>query len=106
MELMRDPGTITFMDFLDCFNLQNHINFLTHLQHHHLDFVISDMLDSIVSSSKPGHLLSDHQFIHTKLHINKLVPLNTIISYRKIKSIDHQDLKESFQSELCVLYIK
>ena len=76
MALMRDPDTITFMDFLDCFNLQNHINFLTYIQHHHLDLVISDMWDSIVSSSNPGHLLSDHWFIHTKLHINKPVPLN------------------------------
>lgn len=104
MELMRDPDTITFMDFQDCFNLQNHINFLTHIQHHHLDLVITDVSDSIVSSSKPGHLLSDHQFIHIKLHINKPVPLTTKISYRKIKSIDHQDIKESFQSELCAIH--
>ena len=104
MERMRDPDTITFMDFLDCFNLQNHVNFSTHIQHHHLDLVISDMLDSTVSSSNQGHLLSDHWFIHTKLHINKPVPLNTKISYRKIKSIDHQDLKESFQSELCAIH--
>ena len=34
----------------------------------------------------------------------KPVPLNTKISYRKIKSIDHQDLKESFQSELCAVH--
>ena len=75
MGLMTDPDTITLMDFLDCFNLQNHVNFLTHIQHHHLDLVISDMLDSIVSSLNPGHLLSDHEFIHVKLHINKPVPL-------------------------------
>ena len=103
MELMRDPDTIMFMDFLDCFNLQNHVNFSTQIQHHHLDMVISDVLDSIVSSFNPGHLFSDHQFIHIKLHTNKLVPLNTEISYRKIKSIDHQDIKESFKSELCAI---
>ena len=51
MELMRDPGTITFMDFLDCFKLQNHVNFSTHIWHHHLDLVISDVSYSIVSSS-------------------------------------------------------
>ena len=89
MELMKDPDTITFMDFLDCFNPQNHVNFSTHIQHHHLDLVISDVSYSIVSSSNPGHLLSDHQFIHVKLHINKPVPLNTKISYRKIISIGH-----------------
>ena len=96
MELMRDPDTITFMDFLDFFNLQNHVNFSTHIHHHHLDLVISDMLDSILSSLNPGHLLSDHHFIHIKLHINKPVSLNTDISYRKIRSIDYQDIKESF----------
>ena len=104
IEFMSDPDTITFMDFLDCFNLQNHVNFSTHIQHHHLGLVISDVLDSIVSSSNPGHLLSDHWFIHAKLHINKPVPLNTEISYRIIKSIDHQDLNEPFQSELCVIH--
>ena len=104
MELLRDPDTITFMDFLDCFNLLNHINFSTHIQHHHLDLVISDVSDLTVSSSSPGHLLSDHQFIHAKLHINKPVPLSTKISYRKIKSIDNWDLKESFQSELCAIH--
>ena len=62
MELIRHPDTITFMDFLDCFNLQNHINFLTHIQHSYLDLVISDVSDSIVSSSNQGHLLSDPQF--------------------------------------------
>ena len=43
MELMRDPDTTTFMDFLDCFNLQNHVNFSTHIQHHHQNLVISDV---------------------------------------------------------------
>ena len=104
IELMRDPDTITFMDFLDCFNLQNHVNFSTHIQHHHLDLVISDVSDIIVSSSNSGHLLSDHWLIHIKLHINKPVPLNTKISYRKIKSIDHQDIKESFKSELFAIH--
>ena len=50
MELMRDPDTITFMDLLDCFNLQTHVNFSTDIQHHHQDLVISDVSDSIVNS--------------------------------------------------------
>ena len=70
MDLKRDPDTITFMDLLDCFHLQKHVNFSTHIQHHHLDLVLSDVPGSIVSSSNPEHLFSDHWFIHVKLHIN------------------------------------
>ena len=35
MENTANPNNITFSDFLDTFNLKNHVNFPTHIANHH-----------------------------------------------------------------------
>ena len=41
IENIAKPKTIMFSDFLDSFNLQNHVNFPTHIANHHLDLCIT-----------------------------------------------------------------
>ena len=63
--------TITFIDTLDSYNLENRITFPTHVKQHHLDLVIEDQTDCIIMQVERGFLLSDHFFIHTKVSIPK-----------------------------------
>ena len=42
MENIANPDTITFNDFLDSFNLQNHVNFPMHIARYHLDLCITE----------------------------------------------------------------
>ena len=71
MDIMDDPNTITFNDFLDSFNLHNHFNFPTHKSPHYLDLVITNTNWNIMHTVKQGDMLSDHNFIDWSLHIEK-----------------------------------
>ena len=71
MENIAKPNTITFSDFLDSFNLQNHVNFSTHIANHHLDLSITEWDSGLFQSISKGHLISDHNFIHAKLRALK-----------------------------------
>ena len=79
--------TITFMDTLDSYNLENRITFPTHVKHHHLDLVIEDQTDSIIMQVERGFLLSDHFFIHTTISIPKPKPKEMTVQFKKMKSL-------------------
>ena len=88
MDITDDPNTITFNDFLDSFNLHNHVNLPTHKSLHYLDLVITDTNWNIMHTVKQGHMLSDHNFIDCSLHIEKPKPQTKTVTYRKLKNID------------------
>ena len=94
MDITDDPNTITFNDFLDSFNLHNHVNFPTHKSLHYLDLVITDTSWNIMHTVKQGHMLSDHNFIDCSLHIEKPKPQTKTVTYRKLKNIDMKTLGE------------
>ena len=79
---------ITFNDFIDSFNLHNHVNFPTHKSLHYLDLVITDTNWNIMHTVKQGHMLSDHNFIDCSLQIEKPKPQTKTVTYRKLKNID------------------
>ena len=87
MDIIDDPNTITFNDFLDSFNLHNHVNFPMHKSLHYLDLVITDTNWNIMHTVKQGNTLSDHTFIDCSLHIEKPKPQKTV-TYRKLKNQD------------------
>ena len=94
MDITDDPNTITFNDFLDSFNLHNHVNFPTHKCLHYLDPVITNTNWNIMHTVKQGHMLSDHDFIDCSLHIENPKPQTKTITYRKLKNIDIKTLGE------------
>ena len=100
MDITDDPNTITFNDFLDSFNLHNHVNFPTHKSLHYLDLVITDTSWNIMHTVKQGHMLSDHNFIDCSLHIEKPKPQTKTVTYRKLKNIDIKTLGEDMGEAL------
>ena len=89
MENTANPNSIMFSDFLDSFNLQNHVNFCIHIADHHIDLCITERDSGLFQSISKGHLILDHNFIHTKLRAPKPYVSPKKILYRKLKNINH-----------------
>ena len=93
---------INFQDTIDGFNYHNLVTFPTHVRQHHLDQVLDSPLNPLVTSVTPGMYLSDPCFVHCKLNIVKKQPVPDIVTFRKIKSIDH----DNFASDLTAALAK
>ena len=95
-----DSDTITFMDLLDSYNMLNKVTFPTHVKHHSLDLVIEDRDNTVVMNVKEGLFLSDHCFVHSTLDIITSKPKECVLTFRKLKSIDHLALKSDIEESL------
>ena len=93
---------INFQDTIDGFNYHNLVTFPTHVRQHHLNLVLDSPLNPLVTSVTLGMHLSDHCFIHCKLNIAKKQPVPDTVTFRKIKSIDH----DNFASDLTAALVK
>ena len=91
---------INFQDTIDGFNYHNLVTFPTHIRQHHLDLVLDSPLNPLVTNVTPGMHLSDHCFIHCKLNIAKKQPDPDTITFRKIKSIDHNNFASDLTAAL------
>ena len=95
-----DSDTITFMDLLDSYNMLNKVTFPTHVKHHSLDLVIEDRDNTVATNVKEGLFLSDHCFVHSTLDIITPKPKECVLTFRKLKSIDHSTLKSDIEESL------
>ena len=85
--------TISFMDMLDSFALENHIDFLTHKLDNTLDLVISNSASNIIGKAEQGKLFSNHYVILFDLCTSNRITSTKEISYRKIKDINKEELQ-------------
>ena len=85
--------TISFMDTLDSFALENHIDFPTHKLDNTLDLVISNSASNIIGKAEQGELFSDHYVILFDLCLLNGITRTKEISYRKIKNINTEELQ-------------
>ena len=93
MNNKEHQDTITFMDMLDTFALGNHIDFSTHKLDNTLDLVISNSASNIIGKAEQGELFSDHYVVLFNLSISNAISSTREISYRKIKSINIEELQ-------------
>ena len=100
MENTANPNTITFSDFLDSFNLRNHVNFPPHIANHHIDLCITERDSGLFQSISKGHLILDNNFMHAKLRAPKPYVSPKRISYRKLKNINHDLFKTDLSTNL------
>ena len=56
------------------------------------------MDDNIVDNLSVGSLLSDHFAVHFNLNVAKPPPLREFVQYRKLKSVNHQQLNEDLHN--------
>ena len=85
--------TISFMDMLDSFALENHTDFPTHKLDNTLDLVISNSASNIIGKAEQGELFSNHYVILFDLCISNRITSTKEISYRKIKNINIEKLQ-------------
>ena len=98
----NNPNTIIFNNFLESFGLINYTTFFTHTAKYILDLVISNE-STLVHSVLPGHVLSDHLFVHATLKIVRPIPPQKTVRYGKYKNLDRnqfrQDLIDGFSEK-------
>ena len=99
-----EPDTITILDFLDSFNLTNHVQWPMHRSGHTLDLFISNQDDTSIKSVTKGYMLSDHTFIDSTIEVQHDKPTTRLIKYRKFKDINKDlffdDILENLSSLL------
>ncbi len=98
---------LEFMSVLDCFNLQQHIDFPTHVHGHTLDLVCSTGID-IIASKGSDIGVSDHKLIEFSCDFYIKKPFaKSLIVYRAWKLVDPLSfsaaLSDSLLSDCCSL---
>ena len=89
MDVAGNPDSAAFMELLDMFGLQNHVDFPTHSSGHTLDLILTGRDTKIVSGVRNHpHLPSDHIAVSCQLDIGRPGVIRKHISCRNLKSID------------------
>ena len=65
---------------------------------HTIDLVTTKRDDNIVNNISVGSLISDHFAINFNLNVGKPPPFREFVQYRKLKSVNHQQLDEDLQN--------
>ena len=91
-----DSEAARFLHLLECFDLEQHVVFPTHVSGHTLDLVITKSNSNIVSALEPHSFFSDHRSVCCSLHIETPVKNSKRVSFRKTSKI----IPEIFAAEL------
>ena len=100
VDTQDDTETLLFTDFLDAMNLKNHTEFPKHKHQHAIDLILSDRESQIIETTKRGHMVSNHNFIHCTLNVKHHLPETGSIQHRKIKKIDDVKFRNLMQYTL------
>ena len=100
----QDPISSIFLNFLESFNLQQRVTMPTHLHGHILD-LITRMSEKLVHGSPQiDRYISDHAAILCWLSSYKPDISVKSITYRKLKSIDMNQMKSDLKdSDMCAV---
>ena len=84
---VSDSNTQRFNEILKCFNLQQHVNFSTHVHGHWLDLLITKSSCDHVKSVFPAHGISDHFAVVSEINLSAPVTPRKTITFRKTTKI-------------------
>ena len=85
---------------LDSLNLRNNITFQTHISGHTLDLIIDDQTEPLVKCVKRGHTFADHSLVQATIGIEKHIPLDKSVTYRKFKNINKLEFSRDLNDHL------
>ncbi|XP_031573732.1 uncharacterized protein LOC116307604 [Actinia tenebrosa] len=101
-----DADSVKFRDLLESVGLRQHVNHATHVDGHTLDLLITRLSDYIIH--RPPYIdrfISDHVSVICSLAFSRPVASCRNISYRKLKSVDSNALRqESAATTLCNIH--
>ena len=99
-EVQSSSDAMSLGDFLEIFNLQNHVSFSTHDKGHTLDLILADVNNKVVREVSQGNFIGDHYFIECQLDVCKPQKETQTRQYCNVKKMD----KEKFQEGLVNLF--
>ena len=85
-------------DFLEIFNLQNHVSFPTHDKGNTLDLILADVNNKVVREVSQGDFTSDHCFIDCRLDVCKTLKETQCSQCHNIKNGQREIPKRTSES--------
>ena len=103
VEVIDDSDACRFHELLESTGLDQHVRVPTHISGHTLDLIITRNSDQlIISFPCANYVFSDHMPVHCNVQIEQRTLKKTQISYRNLKSISIEALRDDLsQSALC-----
>ena len=87
MDKANDSAASLFLNLLETFDLQQHINVVTYRNGHTLDLIITRRHEDLLSNSNvTDPVISDHLAVHCGISLTKPRFTSKEIRYRKVKS--------------------
>ncbi|XP_070550950.1 uncharacterized protein [Ptychodera flava] len=101
---LRDRDALKFVDCLNSFGLEQHVQFSTHDKGHTLDLIITRSSDTFISTITNDWLLpSDHASLHFNIMSNAPPPSTIMRTSRRLRNVNLDNLKEMLSSSLSIL---
>ena len=101
VENSNDATARKFLDFLDSFDLVQHVGEKTHANGHTLDLVISNAMDHFVNDVKTTDpVIPDHLAVHSTLHLEKPRFVKKVVSSRNLRRIDMNSFRSDIESSV------
>lgn len=92
-----------FQDILDSFNLVQHVKFITHIQGHTLDVIITYKDSPIVKNIEfEEYDISHHHLIKFKVEVEIELKIVKEIKFRKLKNIDSERFTRDIQNSFAI----
>ena len=100
----RDHDALKFVNILNSFGLEQHVNIPTHDKGHTLDLIITRASDASISTITSDWLLpSDHSSLHFDLMYSPPQQTSTARTSRKISSVNIEDVKDKLSPLISLL---
>ena len=98
-----DTAALRFLNLIEAFNLKEHITEPTHKSGHTLDLTINRAEEDVARNfTVYDPVISDHLVVGCTLSILKKAFERKEVSYRKIKSVDMEQLREDIKNSCLV----
>ena len=103
MDNPNDSHAAVFIDLLDSFGLEQHVQSITQVSGHTLHLIITRKMNTVIKCPPVADcFLSDHSTVLCHLDLTKSNHLLKQMSYRKLKSINRKSFKQDLRpSNLC-----
>ena len=94
VDVVDNPDSLKLLDLLESVGLQQHVTQPTHVHGHTLDLIITRHSDQIVQDPpQTDRFISEHASLLCKLLHAKPAVTTNVVTYRKLKSVDLDSLK-------------
>ena len=101
MDSTEDSDSVRFCDLLEAVGLQQHVKHATHVEGHTLDLIITRYSDYIINGQPTvDRFISDHASVTCSLAVSKPVARKCKFTYRKLKSVDSDALRQDLSASI------